>query len=81
MGMKITFGFEIDNILNHEINEEKAQIFVNFDKASLNKMVKYCYSNTVYKCWGRDECYYCTITKFVHEELRVRKRIREKNGY
>ena len=80
MGMKLSFGFEIDNILGNVINEEKALLFANFDEASLNKILKYYYSNTAYKCWGRDECYHCTITKFVKKEFRIRQRIRAKNG-
>ena len=42
MGMRLTFGFEIDNILGHVINEEKAaRDFANFDDKSLNKIMTY----------------------------------------
>ena len=76
MGNTLTFGFEIDNILSNVINEEKGKIFANFDEASLHKILKYCYSNTAYKCWGRDDCFHCTVTKFVNEEFKIRERIR-----
>ena len=76
MGMRLTFGFEIDNIF---INEEKAaRVFANFDDKSLNKIMSYCYSNTAYKCWGKDEYYHCSNIKFVNEEFKIRKRIRAK---
>ena len=81
MGMKLTFGFEIDNILGNVINEEKAKIFANFVEASLNKILEYCYSNTAYRCLGTDECYYCSIICFVRKELETRKRIRAKNDF
>ena len=79
MGMRLTFGFEIDNILGHLINEEKAaRDFANIDDNSLNKIMNYFYSNTADKCWGKDECYHCSIIKFVNKEFRFRKRIRAK---
>ena len=81
MGMKLSFGFEIDNILGNVINGEKALLFANFDEASLQKILKYCYSNTAYKCLGRDDCYHCTITKIVNEKFRIREKIRARNGF
>ena len=79
MGMQLDFGFEINNILEHEINKEKAtKFFANLDEASLEKVVSYCRGNTFYKCWGIGECYYCTIIKFVNDEFRIRERIRAK---
>ena len=79
--MKLTFGFEIDNILKNDINEEKAQIFVNFDQASLSKNLSYSYSNTTYKSWRKDDCYHCTIIDFANKGFEIRNKIRAKNGY
>ena len=75
MVMELTFGFEVDNFLGDLINEEKAKIFANFDKASLNTVLEYFYSNTACRCLGTDECYYCSIICFVYKDLETRKRI------
>ena len=50
MGMQLAFGFEINIILENVINKEKATtVFANLDKTSLQKIVRYCFSNTAYK--------------------------------
>ena len=73
MGMRLEFGFEIDNILGNVINEENAQsIFAILKEPSLYKILRYCCSNTAgYNCYGTDERYDCTLIKFVNEEFRI----------
>ena len=63
--------------MGNEITKEKAtKFFVDLDEESLEKGITYCCGNTYYSSWGIDECYYCTIIKFVNEEFRTREKLR-----
>ena len=52
----IKSGFEIKEILEHGINEEKRKVFKELDNGSLNKILKYSYSDTCGRCNGGGEC-------------------------
>ena len=53
----IKSGFEINEILEHGINEEKSKVFKKRDNGSLNKILKYSYANTCGRYNRGDECY------------------------
>ena len=61
----IKSGFEINEILEHGINEEKRNVFKELDNGSLNKILKYSYANACGRCNGGVECYYCTIINYM----------------
>ena len=63
----IKSGFEINEILEHGINEEKSKVFKELDNGSLNKILKYSYANTCGD--GGDECYYYTIINYTYAEF------------
>ena len=42
----INAGFEISEILEHSINDEKSKVFKELRNCSLNKILKYSYANT-----------------------------------
>ena len=71
----IKSGFEINKILEHEINEEKSKDFKELNNGLLNKILKYCYANTCGRYNGGDECYYCTIINYIHAEFRRRRKL------
>ena len=35
--------------------------------------MNYCYANTVDKCAGTDECYYCVVNQYSREEIRSQR--------
>ena len=57
----IKSSFEINETLEHGINEEKSKVFKELDNGSLNKVLKYSYANTCGRCNGGDECYYVPL--------------------
>ena len=65
----INSGFEINEILEHSINDKKSKVFKELNNCSLNKILKYSYANTCGRCNGTDGCYYCTIINYVHAEF------------
>ena len=69
-------GFQIDKIISDIISENKRKFFTELDIISLKKVTNYCHSNTCDKCCGTDDCFFCTIIDFIHQEFRER---REKN--
>ena len=71
----IKSGFEINEILEHGINEKKRKVFKELDNGSLNKILKYSYANTCGRCNGAGECYYCTIINYIHAEFRRRRKL------
>ena len=71
----IKSGFEINEILEHGINEEKRKVFKELDNGSLNKILKYSYADTCGRCNGGGKCYYCTIINYIHAEFRRRRKL------
>ena len=71
----IKFVFEINEILEHGINEEKRKVFKELDNGSLNKILKYSYADTCGRYNGGGKCYYCTIINYIHAEFRRRRKL------
>ena len=71
----IKSGFEINEILEHGINEEKRKVFKELDNGSLNKILKYSDADTCGRCNGGGKCYYCTIVNYIHAEFRRRRKL------
>ena len=65
--------FQIDEIIVEVISENKRKLFTELDTISLKKVTNYCYSNTYDKSCGTDDCYFCTIIDYVHQEFRERR--------
>ena len=66
-------GFQIDTIISDVISENKRKFFKELDAISLKKVTNYYYSNAYDKCCGTDDCYFCTIIDYVHQEFRGRR--------
>ena len=62
-------GFQIDETISDVISENTRKFFKELDTISLNKVTNYCYSNTSDKCCSNDDCYFCTIMDYVHQEF------------
>ena len=66
-------GFQIGKIISDVISENKRKFFRELDTISLKKVTSYCYSNNYDECCGTDNCYFCTIIDYVHQEFRERR--------
>ena len=69
-------GIQIDKIISDAISGNERKPFTELDAIYLKTVTNYCYSNTCDKFCGTDDCCFCTIIDFIHQEFRE---WREKN--